>query len=281
MPGNLIHSCGRYAAPPSSTLAVLIARIEALLVLDAELRDTGHVINKEDELYEAEVLPGIAVWQILYEHDHGFGRDVQRLFQIALDTSVTKSMSSLEGGGAVGELGPWDAGGARSVDDCGTWIVLLREHLKTYRGNAEGFFPECRLVFPDFVFSEKFPNCFDTFNGDLSDFIEVIVSALISLARDMPECMEQPTTYECMKAFSAMSGFETSMEGNAIRKDALTFRFAGKDGLLQILCEPHIKLHCSARAGDTEYYFHRIYFSTANHAEFEGKTFIGHIGEHL
>jgi hypothetical protein len=281
MPGNLIHSCGRYSAPPGSTLAALIARIEALLVLDAELRDTGHPINKEDGLYEAEVLTGIAVWKILYEPDHGFSRDMQLLFQITLDSSVPTSMASLEMVGAVGELGPWVEDRARSVDDCGTWIMLLRDHLKTYRGNTEGFFSECRLAFPDFVFSNRFPDCFGTFKGDLSNFIEVIVSALVSLARDMPECMTQPTTQACMRVFSVMAGFETSMEGNAGRKDALTFRFAGKDGFLQILCEPHIKLHRSARAGDTEYYFHRIYFSTAGHAEFEGKTLIGHIGEHL
>ena len=281
MPGNLIHSCSRYAVPPSATHAALIARVEAMLTLDDELRGTGHVINKEDGLYETEVLTGIAVWQILYEDHHGFSRDTQRLFQIAMDTSVPTSVSSLEGVGAVGELGPWVVGGARSVDDCEMWLALLREYLTTYRGDAEGFLSECCQAFPDFVFSKNFPDCFRTIDGDLSDFIEVIVSALISLARDMPECMNQPTAFECMRIFSAMSGFETSMEGNASRKVDLTFNFAGKDGLLKIVCEPHIKLHCSARAGDTEHYFHRIYFSTAEHAEFKGKTLIGHIGKHL
>jgi hypothetical protein len=42
-----------------------------------------------------------------------------------------------------------------------------------------------------------------------------------------------------------------------------------------------MKLGRSARAGTSEYYFHRIYFSSAEHAEFEGKMLIGHIGEHL
>lgn len=281
MPGSLIHSLGRYAQAPGATLEALIARFETLVLLDSELRDAGNAIHKEAGLYEAEVLTGLAVWQILYEVREGIGRDMQRLLQLAMDTAVLTTLATLEEVGVVGELGPWAENEARSIDTFGAWIALQREQLKVYRGDADGFFPECRQAFPDFVFSNQFPDCFSTFKGNLSDFVAEIVSALISLANDMPECMRQPTTYECMKAFTAVSGYETSMEGNAERKDALTFEFRVKDGNLRILCEPHIKLDRSARSGDTEYYFHRIYFSTAGLAEFEGKTLIGHIGEHL
>lgn len=281
MSASLIHSLGRYAPPPGATLEALIARLETMLVLDGELRDVGYAIYKDDGLYEAEVLPSLAVWQILYEGHDGIGRDMQRLLQLAVDTAVTTTLTALERIGAVGELGPWAEDGARSVDALDTYIALLREHLKAYHGDANGFFGECRQAFPDFVFSKKFPDCFGTFKGGLNDFIAEIVSALVSLSDDMPECLKQPTTPECMKAFTAISGYGTSMEGNADRKDALTFEFTGKNGTFRFLCEPHIKLHRSALTGDTEYYFHRIYFSTAEHAEFKGKTLIGHIGEHL
>jgi len=279
MPASLIHSLGRYDPPPNATLAMLINRLELLLEVDCDLRDAGYTVHKEEGLYEAEVVPGLAFCQVLYESYNEIDRDMQRLLQLAIDTAVSTALNTVEGLGAVGELGPWK-GGQRCVDTLGHWIAHLREHLKTYQGGPEGFFPECCMAFPDFVFSSNFPNCLGTFKGSFTDFIVEIVSALASLSNKMPECMEQPTTYECMKAFTAMSGYETSMEGDAERKDALTFEFIGKEGALRIVCVPHIKLDRSARAGDTEYYFHRIYFSTEQ-AEFPGKTLIGHIGEHL
>jgi|GEM_PF-6627755 hypothetical protein len=281
MPASLIHSLGRYDAPPGATIDALIDRLETLLLLDSALRKAGHEIHKEDGLYEAQVLPTLALWQILYENNEGIGRDMQRLLQLAVDTAVPTTMPMLEEIGAVGELGPWVENGGRSIQTIDGWIAVLRKELKEYQGYAIGFLQDCRTAFPDFVFSNDFPACLDTLKGDLSDFIAEIVSALVSLADDMPECMKQPTTHDCMEAFTAMSGYETSMEGNADRKDALTFQFAGQKSTSRILCEPHIKLHRSARAGDTEYYFHRIYFSTAQHDGFEDKTLIGHIGKHL
>lgn len=250
-------------------------------MFDDELRKAGYTIHKEEDLYYAEVLPGIALYQILFECFDGIGRDMQLLLQLAIDRTVPTTIAELEALGAVGEVGPWVEKGARSINTLDRWIAVVREQLKAYQGDRDGFLLECREAFPDFIFSKRFPDCLGTFKGNLNDFVSVIVSALVSLADDMSECMKQPTTQACMKAFTAMSGYETSMEGDADRKEALTFQFAGRDGTIRVLCEPHIKLHCSARAGDAEYYFHRIYFSSAEHAEFGGKTLIGHIGEHL
>lgn len=281
MRANLIHSLGRYDSPPGAAPEALVGRLDALLALDGELREAGYAIHKDEDLYYAEVLPDIALYQILFENPEEIGRDMQLLLQLAIDRAVSTTLAELEALGTVGELGPWGEEGARSIVSLDRWIAVVREQLKSHRGDREGFFLECRLAFPNFVFSKRFPDCLGTLKGDMDDFVAVIMSALISLSDDMPECMAQPTTQACMKAFTAKSGFETSMEGDANRKDALTFQFAGKDGPIRVLCEPHIKLHCSARAGDTEYYFHRIYFSSAEHAEFKGKTLIGHIGEHL
>lgn len=281
MPASLIHSLERYDPPPSATREALVERLEALLILDGELREAGYAIHKDEYLYYAEVFPGIALYQILYESAEGIGRDMQLLLQIAIDRTVSTTLAELEALGAVGEVGPWAEEGARSINTVDRWISVMREQLKAYQGDSVGFLLECREAFPDFVFSKRFPDCLGTFKGNLNDFVTVIVSALVSLADHMPECMKQPTTQACMKAFTAKSGYETTMEGDADRKDALTFQFESNDGTIWILCEPHIKLHCSARAGDAEYYFHRIYFSSAKHTEFEGKTLIGHIGEHL
>jgi hypothetical protein len=281
MPASLIHSLRRYDSPLGAELETLIERLEALLLLDDELRKAGHKIHKDENLYCANVLPDLALYQIMFENFDGIGRDLQLLLQLAIDRAVSTTLPELEEQGAVGELGPWAEEEARSVNALSRWIAIVREELKAYQGGRDDFFQECTLAFPNFVFSKRFPDCLGTVDGELKDFVEVIVSALISLADDMPTCMKQPTPQACMKAFTAMSKFETSMEGNADRKEALTFHFAGNDGPIRILCEPHIKLHCSARAGDTKFYFHRIYFSSIGHAEFNGRTLIGHIGEHL
>lgn len=281
MSANPIHSCGRYGASPCATLEALLSRIGLVFELDNDLRTTGNDIRKEEGIYNVEVLPGIAVWQLLYEEGHGVDRDTQRLLQLLMDTSVPVSLSELEKVGSVGELGPWEEDGQRAINGLDAWIALLRRELSAYQGNAGGFMLETSMAFPNFVFSKKFPACLGTLKGDLVDFIPEIVSALISLADHMPECLKQPNTTECMRAFTAMSGYETSMEGDLSRRKALTFKFKGKEGDLEILCEPHMKLHRSARSGDTEYYYHRIYFSTAGRPPFEGKTLIGHIGEHL
>lgn len=281
MPASLIHSVERYYPPPEVARDALIGRLEALIELDDELREAGYAIHKDSDLYYTEVLPDIALYQVLCESLEGVGRDMQRQLQLMIDRAVPSTMAELEARGAIGELGPWAEGRVRSVNSLTGWIAVIREELKTYKGDRDGFMLECQLAFPNFVFSKQFPDCLGTFKGDLNDFVAVIVSALVSLAEDMPTCMEQPNVKASMKAFTAISGFETSMEGDVKRKDALTFQFAGKDGTIRILCEPHIKLHCSARAGDTEYYFHRIYFSSVEHAEFKGRTLIGHIGSHL
>ena len=281
MPASLIHSLNRYDPPIGATPEALVHRFEELLLLDGELRQGGYDIHKDENLYYAEVLPNIALYQLLFENQGYLSRDMQLQLQLALDRSMSKTLADLERRGAVGELGPWAEDGARSINALDQWVATLHEQLKKYNGDRESFFLECRLAFQDLVFSKNFPNCLGSFKGDLNDFFPVIVSALISLSKYMPKCMEHTTTQECMKAFSAMSGYETSMEGDASRKDALTFQFAGKDGTVRIVCEPHMKLNDSACPGDSEHYFHRIYFSSTQHPEFKGKILIGHIGKHL
>lgn len=287
MSGNLIHSCERYTAPPGVTLEVLIDRLEELLTLNSRLRESGYRITKETELISAYVLPDTELFQILYCDIEGVTRDMRLLLLNAIDQSVLASLPDLEKTGTLGELGPWNEDSERSINTFDAWLNLLRERLKSYCGDSDGFFTECRQAFPDFLFSDSFPDCFGTFRGNLNDFIPEVVFALSSLANDMPECMTQPSTEASMKAFSAMSGYETSMEGNATRKEDLTFKFTIEkedvEETFKILCEPHIKLNRAARSGNNSRYFHRIYFSSAEskHDDLKGKTLIGHIGRHL
>ncbi len=281
MPAKPIHTCARYKGPLGVTLEVLLESLENVLTLQSKLREAGSTIYKEGDLYDVEVLPNFPLWTILYDEYAGVERDKQRLLQLTIDQSVPTALGSLEEQGGVAELGPWGRGQTRSIDKFEDWMALLRNQLKMWRGRPDIFYTESCQAFPEFVFSNSFPDCLKTFDGNFEDFIVEIVSALVFLADDMPGCMEQPTTRDCMKAFSAISGYETSMEGNATRKGALTFQFKYEDRTLKILCEPHIKLHRSAQPGDTEYYFHRIYFSSTEHKEFPTKILIGHIGEHL
>ena len=85
MPASLIHSLERYGSPLGATPEALVGRLEVLLMFDDELRKAGYTIHKEEDLYYAEVLPGIALYQILFECFDGIGRDMQLLLQLAID----------------------------------------------------------------------------------------------------------------------------------------------------------------------------------------------------
>jgi hypothetical protein len=72
------------------------------------------------------------------------------------------------------------------------------------------------------------------------------------------------------------------MEGDAARHEALTFSFKFKDMPdKEILCEPHMKIVESAKAGDGKFYFNRIYFTPAKDAPEGVSVFVGHVGKHL
>lgn len=276
-----VHTIARYNGPLKMDLAALIQRMEQVDAVVRKLNEAGNTIHKEDGIEDVFVLQGLQLWQLLYTQIDGIDRDTQRFLQLLIDKATSVSLESLEKQGVIAEIGPWAQDRASSVDEINQWLALLRAQLRIFRGDPSGFYSECWRAFPNFVYSDSFPECLATFDGDFADFCSEVAAALISLAEDMPECMKQPTTYECMKAFGAVSGYETSMEGDIKRKDALTFKFVWKEGERKILCEPHIKLHRSARAGDAKYYFHRIYFSSGDHIGLEGKTLIGHIGKHL
>lgn len=76
---------------------------------------------------------------------------------------------------------------------------------------------------------------------------------------------------------------DATLEGDAERKKDLTFTFTEEKGSTHSLCcEPHMKLCRSDRyPGDSEYYFHRIYFHEGAKNVCDGKIVVGHIGNHL
>lgn len=76
---------------------------------------------------------------------------------------------------------------------------------------------------------------------------------------------------------------DATLEGDAKRKDDLTFSFSTPNGQkCSVCCEPHMKLCRSDQyPGDGEYYFHRIYFHEGQKNVCDGKIVVGHIGKHL
>lgn len=83
-----------------------------------------------------------------------------------------------------------------------------------------------------------------------------------------------------LSKFSSSSGFETTLEGNAARKDNFMFCFEDENGSLEnVCCEPHMKIFKDDRdktSSDRRIYFHEGKSNIQN-----GKILIGWIGKHL
>jgi len=277
------HRAIRYGSSAPLDIAILSQRVGVVAEISQRFRDLGRSVKKEPDLIDIEVAPGLALWQLLYEDRGILSRDLRRLFQGTIDRAVTADPATITPPDEVAALGLWPANPSQNpVDTDADWISLLRVHLKRHSRSAAELLSGFREAFPILAFSDNFPDCLDTFDGPLADFRPVVLESLSKLNDAMPGCMEAASTKETLEAFSAKSGFETTMEGDASRKSALTFNFsmaAGKK--LVVVCQPHMKLRHSARTGDSTYYFHRIYFSSSDHEGLRGKILVGHAGKHL
>uniref|UniRef100_UPI0019D16E04 hypothetical protein n=1 Tax=Pseudomonas viridiflava TaxID=33069 RepID=UPI0019D16E04 len=86
MPRIVFHCASHYANPCALPVDEFTECIERPLDLHQYISSTGEPIFKDEEVYEAEIQPGLLVWQLLYEN-HGsiLSRDNIKLLQLALD----------------------------------------------------------------------------------------------------------------------------------------------------------------------------------------------------
>ena len=281
MPRIVFHCASHYANPCVLPIDEFTECIERLLDLHQYISSTGEPIFKEEEVYEAEIQPGLLVWQLLYEN-HGsiLSRDNIKLLQLALDQARQSTSVALAQATIQGSLGPFSNAQANTLESYGDWYNLVRKSLATEPQEPPAFCDDFRAAFPRLIFSDAFPNCINTFDGGYKRYSRTLVHCLSALNDHWQWDGGDLTQY--LRAFSAQSNVSTTQEGNGDRKPALTFSFkADSDRLEAVLCEPHMKLTQSDVPGDNTFYFHRIYFYPRAHVTFQGKLLIGHAGEHL
>jgi hypothetical protein len=162
------------------------------------------------------------------------------------------------------------------------WFSFKRHYLKLYPKNEIFFIEECKKYFPNLLFHDRNKI---TIKEILKDFSETIISHLGFLNDRFRESQDGlRNRQETLTHFSINCNLAThaSLEGNAARKSKFTYDFFSSKGEKRtICCEPHLKLSHNERSGDTEFYFHRIYFHEGVSDFEENKILIGHIGKHL
>ena len=168
------------------------------------------------------------------------------------------------------------------VYDKSNWLAFHRHFLGLYPKNVNHYFKECEKYFPDLYFHERNE---EMIGKIFPHFVKKIIYYLSALNDEFIKYKNEPyQRIETLKSFSIGCNLdqEASTEGDAKRKKDLIFEFLTDENKSEsICCEPHLKLCKSDNNGDSEFYFHRIYFYEGKENIADGKILIGHIGEHL
>jgi hypothetical protein len=163
------------------------------------------------------------------------------------------------------------------------WLKFHRYFLGLYPQSEDNFIDECNKYFPGLFFHERNKQAIKkVFHG----FTKTILFHLSMLNDEFHKYKEVTfNRNDTLKRFSIACNLheEASSEGDASRKHNFKFDFINNKGQTALICcEPHLKLCRSDKhPGDSEYYFHRIYFHEGQEEIQNGKILIGHIGEHL
>lgn len=163
------------------------------------------------------------------------------------------------------------------------WFAFHRYFLGYYPISEDWFAASCRKYFPKLHFHTDISSTLRTLkNGGLENFSQTIVRGLSCLNDVFDDCRIPNNIPATLKQFSSRSGFETSNEGDAQRRNELSFSFVNNQGLVEsVYCEPHLKISKSDKPGDSHFYFNRIYFHPGKENIVHGNVLIGHIGGHL
>jgi len=164
------------------------------------------------------------------------------------------------------------------------WLDFRRYYLKLYPKNAIFFIDECIKYFPNLYFHERNKITVSEILHNCPKKIVYHLTALNDKFRISKQAGLNRT--QVLEQFSISVALDetASLEGNANRKPALTFKFINKKNEAEeVCCEPHLKLcRNDLYPGDNSYSNdRRIYFHEGKENIHEGRILIGHIGDHL
>ena len=279
-PPLIIHSTAAYEGPPNATLSEIEVNAAALETFDRLMRDKNEIIRREDGVHYAQVLPGLEIWQALYDQNSGFPHDLRNVLSGILDRARILDDGDLAEERPTAETGLWRPN-ERFVCDEPEWLAFRRNSLAACGLTPETFCEQIAVVFPSLVLSSNFPGCLDTLEGGFETFLPVVIRALTALETRLLPSLGNLPIVDGLKQFTAASGFSTTMEGSADRNEALTFAFGSGHAQQRLVCAPHMKLDASPISGDSKHYFNRIYFNPHQSDAHTVRIHVGHIGCHL
>lgn len=161
------------------------------------------------------------------------------------------------------------------------WYKFRRYFLGEYPKNEDFFIDECVKYFPNLYFHNRNRQTIKTI---LYNCPKKIIYHLSALNDKFKDCIEdgrnRTNTLEYFSIYAELDETAT-LEGNARRKNDLTFLFPSNSGLEEkVCCEPHLKL-CYSDIDHSYSNDRRIYFHEGKPNIQEGRILIGHIGNHL
>ncbi|MCK3828254.1 hypothetical protein [Pseudomonas sp. W2Aug9] len=255
---------------------------ERLIKLHTDIVESGEVVRKEESLYEVEIFPGVALCDLIYgAAESHLSRDCLFAFRSMIDQSPILNHQNLADASIIGTIGLIPSRAECELEKKEDWVNFVRLDLTRNEKVVEDFYADFSIAFPRLKFSNKFPGCMNTFDGGHSAYSGIITRCLASLNDNWGDAIggDLPAL---LRTFSTQSRCPTTLEGDGDRKAILTFSFPlGSERFESVLCEPHMKLESSDAPGDTEYYYHRIYFCPRGHNSFADKVLVGHAGRHL
>lgn len=285
-----------FRAPEGLELASLRDSIEQLSSDCDFIREHEERIFRHSSIYEETLWGEYSVMDALYfpEVSSEMGRDHHFMLQVIIDHATETDLENEE----IIELldshtsdlvnGLLCLHEVQGVDrrycvyNRNDWFAFHRYFLGVYPISEEYFAEHCPLYFPKLHFHPNISETLSTLEGGLSLFSHTIVHCLSSLNDQFSDHHIPNNIPQSLRQFTSACGIETSNEGNAGRRNELSFSFINDENQEEfIYCEPHMKMSQSNRTGDHRHYFNRIYFHPGKSTIAGGKILVGHIGEHL
>ena len=267
-----------------------------------ELEDTVHRLSKQIETIKDINGNQVFVCEDIYEHWEWQGHSIHEIWdpecglerdlKARIQTLIEKNASSAS---SISTFGLTDEGKCyglltvsirQEYDDIWqvdgnehTWYEFCLNAIRYSSINSHDFLDDCKILFGNIEFLER---NYKTIDDIYSDFKNRILHHLNGLNKHMRTALHYAKNRnDALVILSDLGNFDekASTEGNAKRKDDFTFSVDKGNG--EICCEPHIKLSKSDIDGDSQYYYHRIYFHEGDKSLFDGRIIVGHIGKHL
>jgi len=274
-----VHVAKAYQGPGPVAADELVERVLRLEELDRFIRNKQEILHREDELYYSKLQPNVELWHALFEGHACLPDGARKILIDVLSRSRELKLEDLEDNPPLASVGLWPAAPPFLLDGEG-WLRFRREAIPSCGMTIESFSNQVSQLFPKLILSSAFPECLGTMEGGFDHTLPVVVRALTALNDELLPALEDHHIVQGLKRFSAVSGFETTMEGSADRNAALTFSFVAKT-TKRVVCAPHMKLAYSGVAGDGHHYFNRIYFNPFQEDASEPRIHVGHVGGHL